>query len=95
MAQTISASVGRGGFNREEDTRTVQKLLNRVPPSSGGPVPLLEVDGLCGPKTTNAIQTFQLLGKDIELLGHQQDASGDDPVEVLGERALIERQVAQ
>ena len=60
MARTISASVGRGGVNRSADTITVQELLNRVPPSSGGPVPLLKVDGLCGPKTTTAIQTFQL-----------------------------------
>ncbi len=60
MAKTISASVGRGGVNRQADTVTIQELLNRVPVSSGGPTPLLDVDGLCGPITTSAIQNFQL-----------------------------------
>ena len=60
MAKTISASVGRGGVNRQADTVTIQGLLNRVPVSSGGPTPLLDVDGLCGPITTSAIQNFQL-----------------------------------
>lgn len=61
MARTITASVGRmGGVNRPQDVRTVQELLNKVPAASGGPTPLLAVDGLCGPKTTNAIQRFQV-----------------------------------
>lgn len=60
MARTITASVGRmGGVNRPQDVRSVQELLNRAPTASGGPTPLLAVDGLCGPKTTNAIQRFQ------------------------------------
>ncbi len=61
MARRISASVGRmGGVNRPDDVKTVQELLNQVPPGSGGPKPPLAVDGICGPKTINAIQTFQL-----------------------------------
>lgn len=59
MARTISASVGRLGSNRYDDVVTVQELLNQVPPEDGGPQPKLEVDGLCGPKTTRAIQLFQ------------------------------------
>lgn len=55
----ISASVGVGGANRADDVRTVQELLNDVTPPRGGPVPLLVVDGLCGPKTNAAIRNFQ------------------------------------
>ncbi|MDP2897758.1 MAG: peptidoglycan-binding domain-containing protein [bacterium] len=61
MARSISASVGRmGGVNRPPDVKTVQELLNKVPPPEGGPKVRLAVDGICGPKTINAIQTFQL-----------------------------------
>ena len=61
MAKTITASVGRmGGTNRPADVRTVQHLLNKVPPDSGGPVLPLIPDAFCGPKTIHAIQTFQL-----------------------------------
>jgi hypothetical protein len=56
---TISASVGLGGKNLAADVRTVQELLNAVPTPSGGPMPLLAVDGLIGPKTNGAIQRFQ------------------------------------
>lgn len=61
MARTITASVGRlGGVNRPPDVITVQELLNKVRPGSGGPSPPLVVDGICGPKTIHAIQVFQL-----------------------------------
>ncbi|MDP2898636.1 MAG: peptidoglycan-binding protein [bacterium] len=61
MAITITASVGRmGGVNRPDDVKKVQKLLNKVPQTEGGPKVPLAVDGICGPKTINAIQTFQL-----------------------------------
>src|SRR5262245_58904003 len=55
----IQASVGAGGTNREADVRHVQQLLNRFPPSDGGPNPQLIVDGLVGPKTIGAISHFQ------------------------------------
>lgn len=55
----IMASVGVGGANRADDVRTVQQLLNDVSPARGGPVPVLVVDGLCGPKTNTAIRNFQ------------------------------------
>ena len=58
-AATITASVGVGGKNRAADVRVVQELLNNVPTASGGPAPLLAVDGLIGPKTTAAIRRFQ------------------------------------
>lgn len=58
---TLTASVGRmGGVNRPDDVTKVQRLLNKVPVTEGGPKAPLAVDGLCGPKTINAIQTFQL-----------------------------------
>jgi len=61
MAKSITASVGRmGGVNRPNDVRTVQELLNKIPVTSGGPIPLLETDGVCGKKTIDAIQKFQL-----------------------------------
>ena len=49
---SISASVGKGGKNKEEDVETVQRLLNR---SGAG----LEVDGDCGSRTIRAIENFQ------------------------------------
>jgi putative peptidoglycan binding protein len=61
MARFISFSVGRmGGKNEPHDVVTVQHLLNQAPAGKGGAQPLLDVDGLCGPKTINAIQKFQL-----------------------------------
>ena len=60
MSKTISASVGLHGVNRSDDVTTVQQLLDKVPASQGGPVPLLVVDGISGPKTREAIQKFQL-----------------------------------
>lgn len=60
MARTISGSVGRASANRQSDVATVQELLNQVSQSEGGPQPKLKVDGLCGPKTSAAIQKFQL-----------------------------------
>ena len=57
----ITASVGRmGGVNRPDDVKKVQRLLNKVPPTEGGPKVPLAVDGICGQKTIGAIQTFQL-----------------------------------
>jgi|GEM_PF-5167271 len=53
-------SVGFGGMNRPEDVRMVQCLLNAVPAQRGGPLPLLDVDGMCGPLTTGAVRKFQL-----------------------------------
>ena len=59
MARSISASVGLGGTNRKDDSMSVQELLNKVPPDQGGPVPLLDVDGLPWQKTIAAIKNFQ------------------------------------
>lgn len=55
----FSGSVGYGGINRTADVLLVQKLLNAVPYRKGGPMPLLERDGICGPKTAGAIKRFQ------------------------------------
>lgn len=59
MAKQISASVGKGGVNRKDDSITVQALLNRVPVDQGGPSPRLAVDGLPWQKTITAIKKFQ------------------------------------
>lgn len=59
MDRQITASVGAGGVNRQQDVRTVQELLNKVFPGWGGPEEKLAVDGLVGPKTIGAIRRFQ------------------------------------
>src|SRR5215813_6686830 len=56
----ITASVGINGKNRPDDVQVIQRALNDVPPNQGKPVPPLVVDGISGPKTRKAIQTFQL-----------------------------------
>jgi len=59
---SLVKSVGQGGANLPDDTRTVQQALNRVQPEQGGPTPSLAVDGIVGPKTTGAIARFQSQG---------------------------------
>ena len=60
MAESITASVGRsGGVNRPADVKLVQRLLNKMLESEGGPKIPLAVDGLFGPKTLAAIEKFQ------------------------------------
>lgn len=53
---TISGSVGRAGVNRSVDVRSIQSLVNnqRKPPLSK-----IDVDGVIGPKTIQAIEEFQ------------------------------------
>ena len=48
----LKASVGRSGQNLAEDVRLVQNLLNRIGAK-------LTADGLCGPRTIQAIVQFQ------------------------------------
>lgn len=57
--RTITASVGLRGFNRKDDVRTVQDLLNLVPHGEGGPLKKLDVDGICGRLTNGAIEKLQ------------------------------------
>lgn len=59
MNETISASVGVGGSNREQDVSIVQMLLNFVRRDRGVPRDQLDVDGVLGPKTLAAIKEFQ------------------------------------
>lgn len=58
-ANTISAAVGRGGANKREDVKAIQRLLNGVKPQDGGPTPILIEDGFIGPLTDAAILRFQ------------------------------------
>lgn len=60
MALVLMRSVGIRGANLHPDVMKVQETINRVPVNEGGPVVALELDGLCGPKTNDAIQKFQL-----------------------------------
>ncbi|MDQ4122819.1 MAG: peptidoglycan-binding protein [Acidobacteriota bacterium] len=57
---SIIASVGINGVNKRDDVSTIQQALNDVPLDQGQPIPLLVVDGICGSKTKNAIQKFQV-----------------------------------
>ena len=60
MAENINAAVGTSPApNNFEDVETIQSLLNQVPDGEGGPSPLLDVDGICGPLTIAAIRRFQ------------------------------------
>lgn len=52
----ITASVGRGGINREHDVRTVQELLNK---NRNFPLKSIKVDGKIGSETITAIEDFQ------------------------------------
>ena len=56
--QRITSSVGRGGINSRNDTKTVQTLLNNALKSTPGFRPLA-VDGIAGPKTYAAIEMYQ------------------------------------
>jgi peptidoglycan hydrolase-like protein with peptidoglycan-binding domain len=60
---SISQPVGRGPLarNQIDDVRTIQDALNQVTLKgiTGGPIPFLAVDGICGPKTNAAISRFQ------------------------------------
>ena len=55
----ITSSVGEGCSNFKDDVVKIQKALNSIPPTSGGPLPNLETDGICGSKTKGAIAAFQ------------------------------------
>ena len=59
MNKSLSGSVGRTARNLFDDVRLVQYLLNCVPMRRGGPTRELVVDGLCGPRTVQAIFRFQ------------------------------------
>ena len=59
MAKAIHGSVGKGGANRPADVVIIQYLLNCVPANQGGPREELAMDGICGPKTNEAIHSFQ------------------------------------
>jgi len=107
MARTISASVGLSGKNLPEDVRTIQELLNKVPPEKRGPSPPLEVNGVCARKTTEAIQRFQIAnfgwsgadgrvdpgGPTLAKLNEYDDAPGGaaSPPETLSRRFAIQR----
>lgn len=59
VSNIIKSSVGLGATNQKTDVVVIQKLMNAVPATKGGPMPPLDPDGACGPKTCSAIRTFQ------------------------------------
>ena len=56
----ITSPVGIKGVNQAPDVRTIQQALNDVPQHEGRPIPPLVPDGICGPKTKDVIQKFQV-----------------------------------
>ena len=70
----ISASVGIGGLNRNEDVRQVQERLNRF--VARLQLEPLGVDGDCGPKTRAAIAAFQDDVVGIEIPDGRVDPGG-------------------
>ena len=65
MPGSINQSVGTKGSNREADVRLVQSLLNdalkRYPKFAASGVEKLEVDGVAGVRTNDAIVRFQAI----------------------------------
>jgi hypothetical protein len=78
MNASISAPVGLGlkARNVPADVRVVQELLNGVGEAEGGPKVGLKVDGICGSKTTGAIQQFQLKHFGWKLADGRVDPNG-------------------
>ena len=60
MPVEIKFKVGIGCTNNKIDVGNIQDALGRIKPADGGAVPPLVIDGLCGKKTIDAIQKFQL-----------------------------------
>ncbi|WP_296700136.1 peptidoglycan-binding domain-containing protein [Thiocapsa sp. UBA6158] len=57
---TFPVGMGAKSKNLASDVTIIQDLLNRIDPALGGPNVPLKIDGICGPKTQGAIQSFQL-----------------------------------
>lgn len=65
MAKRLAWPVGLNGKNHRMDVKYIQVLLNRHRINSGGIVnhsALLNVDGICGPKTIATIRDYQVKG---------------------------------
>jgi hypothetical protein len=75
MAKKISGSVGKGGKNNSDDTRTVQELLNAFSKKCG--FKKLGTDGMIGPKTISAISTFQRKAVGMSRADSRIDPRGD------------------
>lgn len=69
----LSGSVGQGGANRREDVRIVQGLLNR---ENLSPLVKLEVDGVCGGATIEAIRHFQTRSLGVQSPDGRVDPGG-------------------
>lgn len=57
--QLIRRSVGESGANNQVDVLVVQELIGLRARLFGEPLPLLAVDGRCGPRTIDAIRIVQ------------------------------------
>lgn len=57
---TMPVGIGPKSRNLPSDVKAVQEILNRVSIADGGPSVPLKVDGIVGPKTSGAIEKFQL-----------------------------------
>ena len=89
----LSAPIGAGpkARNTTTDVAEFQRAFNALLPGDRGSIPNLKVDGLCGPRTKNAIQQFQIKyfgwkGADLliepfkQTLGKAERTAGDKAV---------------
>jgi hypothetical protein len=81
----------RGRFGEPVDGHQREELLDR--PTVGHGLEEREIAEI-GIRE-RCFEAFEILGHDVELLGHRQNPPADDPIEVLGEGPLFEGQVAE
>ena len=81
---TISAPVGERSHPRvaniKSDVEKIQRTLNQFPNRDGGPVELLKIDGIVGPKTIASILNFQTVNqlKKIDKIVDPEGATMDN-----------------
>lgn len=67
MSAGITKSVGFNGANEKADVKFIQSALNAHANFHKASISILKIDGRCGPKTIEAIRTFQ---KDYAGINH-------------------------
>ncbi|MCC6129577.1 MAG: hypothetical protein IT186_06580 [Acidobacteria bacterium] len=77
--KSIGSAVGRQGLNAEADQKTIQDLLNKIPPGDGGPEQKLSAPirrGVVSPSLQAAIGRFQAQNVDPQFQDGRVDPGG-------------------
>lgn len=77
--KSIGSAVGRQGLNAEADQKTIQDLLNKIPPGDGGPEQKLAAPirrGVVSPSLQAAIGRFQAQNVDPQFQDGRVDPGG-------------------